>query len=82
MVGPLFPSCTTLLLDGGGGGGGDVDGVDETVMGVADAADFDVLGGEGVLGSTIAPKRGRAGVGFALVMLVVLVGEVMVPSRT
>ena len=75
-----------MLLDGGGGGGGDVDGVDETVMGVRDAsgvrpAGFDVLGGDGVLGSTIAPERGRAGVGFAL-MLLVVVGEVMVPSRT
>ena len=74
------------MLDGGGGGGGDVDGVDETVMGVRDAsgvrpAGFDVLGGDGVLGSTIAPERGRAGVGFAL-MLLVVVGEVMVPSRT
>ena len=75
-----------MLLDRGGGGGGDVDGVDETVMGVRDAsgvrpAGFDVLDGEGVLGSTIAPERGRAFVGFAL-MLLVVVGEVMVPSRT
>mmetsp|Transcript_7327 Transcript_7327/g.20262 ORF Transcript_7327/g.20262 Transcript_7327/m.20262 type:complete len:279 (-) Transcript_7327:403-1239(-) len=86
-----FTSCcwaalSQLLRAGGGGGGGDDDdGVDETVVGVEAGsgvcpAGFAFADGDGVLGSTMASDRGRAGVGLDLV--VVEMGEVMVPSRT